>query len=163
MDSANNPTIETLRSEPLFVLDLLVGYERALHFEDAPAGGRSLFPVDGGHFEGDRLRGRVESGGVDWVQWRSDGAMLIDVRLMLRTDDDALIAMSYVGLSYAEPEIMELFKRREPLEFRDVYARTTPRFETGDSRYSWLNRVIAVANGMRRAGQGPVYHVFAIT
>jgi hypothetical protein len=30
------------------------------------------------------------------------------------------------------------------------YMRTTPRFETGDPRYAWLNRVICVASGARR-------------
>jgi hypothetical protein len=30
------------------------------------------------------------------------------------------------------------------------YMRTTPRFETGDARYAWLNRIICVATGARR-------------
>jgi hypothetical protein len=29
--------------------------------------------------------------------------------------------------------------------------RTTPTFETGDARYTWLNRIICVATGARRA------------
>jgi hypothetical protein len=31
------------------------------------------------------------------------------------------------------------------------YMRTTPRFETGDTRYAWLNRIVCVATGARRA------------
>ena len=31
------------------------------------------------------------------------------------------------------------------------YMRTTPRFETGDARYAWLNRMVCVATGARRA------------
>jgi hypothetical protein len=31
------------------------------------------------------------------------------------------------------------------------YMRTTPLFETGDARYAWLNRMICVATGARRA------------
>jgi Protein of unknown function (DUF3237) len=154
--------IEALRWKPLFIMNLRVGYARAYHIGPAPSGGRSLFPVDGGTFEGDRLKGTVNPDGADWVQWRSDGAMMIDVRLTLKTHDGADIAMSYVGLAYAEPETMERFKRREKLAFEDVYARTTPRFETASPNYSWLNRVVAVANGMRTPGDGPVYHVFEI-
>jgi hypothetical protein len=30
--------------------------------------------------------------------------------------------------------------------------RTTPRFETGDARYAWLNAVVCVATGARRPG-----------
>ena len=31
------------------------------------------------------------------------------------------------------------------------YMRTTPSFETGDQRYAWLNRMVCVATGARRA------------
>ncbi|MBS1677564.1 MAG: DUF3237 domain-containing protein [Actinobacteria bacterium] len=149
--------------EPLFVLDLAVDYERALHVGATAAGRRSLFPVTGGTFVGPRLRGVVEPGGMDWVRWREDGVMLIDVRLVLRTDDGALIAMTYEGMTHAEAEVLERFRRREHYEFGEAYSRVTPRFETGDARYAWLNRLLAVANGMRTTGDGPVYHVFAIT
>ena len=29
--------------------------------------------------------------------------------------------------------------------------RTVPHFETGDGRYAWLNRIVCVATGARRA------------
>jgi hypothetical protein len=53
-----------------------------VHLGATPAGGRSIFPVKGGSFKGDRLSGT----GADWVTWRSDGAMIIDVRLALQTE-----------------------------------------------------------------------------
>jgi hypothetical protein len=155
--------IDVLRWNPLFVMRLKVGYDRAYHIGHGPAGGRSMFPVDGGTFEGDRLRGTVNPDGADWVQWRPDGAFMIDVRLTMMTHDGAPIAMSYVGMSYADPATMERFKRRENLAFKDVYARTTPRFETADPRYAWLNTIVSVANGMRTPPPGgPLYHVFEI-
>lgn len=154
--------IDVLGWQPLFVLELNVAYEQAQHVPDGPAGGRSLYPVQGGRFTGERMRGVVEPNGMDWVQIRPDGAFMIDVRLMLRTHDGARIAMSYVGLTCGDDEPMGRFLRREPYEFHEVYSRTTPRFETGDGRYDWLNRTIAVANGMRTTGAGPIYHVFAV-
>jgi len=157
-----NDDIDVLTWRPLMALQLAVDYDSARHVEDGPAGGRSLFPVTGGTFDG-AIRGTVEPHGSDWVQWRPDGVMLINVRLMLRTHDDALIAMTYQGLTYAEPEVMGRFLRREPYEFGEAYSRVTPRFETGDDRYAWLNRTISVANGMRTPGVGPIYRVFAIT
>ena len=152
--------IEVLESMPLFVLKLDVGYARAVHLGEGPTGGRSVFPVEGGSFAGERLRGTVIAG-ADWVTWRSDGAMIIDVRLTLRTDDDASIGMSYLGLAYADAATMARFRSRELLSADEVHVRTTPRFETGDSRYTWLNTLVAVAKGMRTA-EGPLYHVFAI-
>ena len=58
-------------------------------------------------------------------------------------------------------DAMTRFNRREVVADTDIYVRTTPRFETADPRYDWLNRVIAVSNGNRDA-QGPFYHVFEV-
>ncbi|MEG3123649.1 DUF3237 domain-containing protein [Sphingomonas sp. GB1N7] len=154
--------IDTLAYRPLMTMYLDVAYARARIVGDVPAGRRGMFPVDGGRFEGDRLRGTVLGDGADWVTWRPDGAMVIDVRLMLLTHDDALIAMHYVGLLCARtPDAQAALQRREVIAYEDSYIRTTPRFETSDPRYAWLNRVIAVANG-HRAVEGPMYQVFEI-
>jgi hypothetical protein len=161
-DADQHPRIDQLRWSPLFVMNVIVAYDEAKHATGAPAGDRSLFPVTGGTFEGGRLGGVIEPGGMDWVRHRPDGVWQIDVRLMLRTHDDAQIATEYSGLTYAEPEMMERFLRREAYEFHEIYSRTALKFETGDERYAWLNHTFAVANGMRTTGLGPVYHVFAI-
>jgi len=154
--------VEELSWEPLFVMNLVVGYDRAQRLGATAIGGRAVFPVDGGTFEGARLRGTVNPGGADWVTWRSDDIMIIDVRIILSTDDGAQIGMTYTGLARAaEPSVMERFRNRELLPYEDVYFHTTPRFETGDPRYAWLNGIIAVTNGVRREGGGS-YHVFAI-
>ena len=147
--------IETLRSDPLFVLRLTVGYDRP-----SLLGEQTVFPVTGGTFAGERLRGIVE-GGADWVRWRGDGAMLIDVRLTLRTDDGAAIGMTYEGLAHADATTMERFRARELLTFEDVSVRTAVRFATADPDLLWLNSVLAVGQGMRTE-EGPIYHVFAI-
>jgi hypothetical protein len=154
--------IEQLQWEPLFVMKLEVGYDRAQPIGKTAAGIRGVYPVDGGTFEGGRLRGTVNPGGADWVTMRSDAMMLIDVRLSLKTDDDATIGMIYSGLARPnDPANNQAFLSREVLPYEDMYLHTTPRFETGDPRYSWLNGVIAVTNGRRVEGGGE-YHVFAI-
>jgi hypothetical protein len=53
------------------------------------------------------------------------------------------------------------FRRGESVAYEETYIRTTPRFETADPRYEWLNRVIAVGNG-GAPGASPTYQVFAI-
>jgi len=155
--------IGELTAEPLFLMDLLVGYEHAQPLGSTAVGFRGVYPVDGGTFEGTRLRGTVNPGGADWVTQRADGLMVIDVRLTLATDDGATIGMVYTGLARARtPELMERFRRRELLTYDEFYLRTTPRFETGDERYAWLNGVVAVANGERTTSGGR-YQVFEIT
>jgi hypothetical protein len=154
--------IEILKSEPLFVMRLDVGYDEVQRVGLAPAGNRAIFPVHGGAFDGPRVKGRVLPHGGDWVLWRPDGSMLIDVRLALETDDGAVISMAYVGIAYARtPEAAKLFARREVADYDQLYVRTTPRFETSDPRYDWLNRTVAVANGTRTE-EGPIYQVFEI-
>lgn len=154
--------IDHLACKPLFTLYLDVAYDRARIVGEVPAGRRALFPVDGGRFEGERLRGTVLGDGTDWVTWRPDATMMIDVRLMLETDDGALIAMHYVGLGHGRTEETHAaMLRREVIPYEDSYIRTTPRFETSDPRYLWLNRIISVANGYR-APEGAMYQVFEI-
>jgi hypothetical protein len=150
-----------LRWEPLFALHLNVAYDRLQAIGAMPTGWRGIYPVDGGRFEGARLRGKVMPDGADWVVRRSDGATVIDVRLGLMTDDGGSIAMSYTGLLCIADQATARFRRREPVAYDETYIRTTPRFETADPRYDWLNRVIAVANG-GPPGSDPTYQVFAI-
>jgi Protein of unknown function (DUF3237) len=56
------------------------------------------FPVTGGLFEGDRLRGKVLQGGDDWTVKRSDGVVKLDLRITLETDDGALVHMTFEGI-----------------------------------------------------------------
>ena len=155
-------TIEELRWEPLFVMALDVGYPRAQRLGAGPVGERGVYPVDGGTFAGPHLRGIVNPGGADWITMRADGNMMIDVRLTLTTDDGATVGMTYTGLARATtPEANARFRNREVLSYPNTFLHTTPRFETGDPRYQWLNGVIAVTNGVRTA-TGGIYHVFSI-
>lgn len=154
--------IDRLVYRPLFTMHLDVAYSRARLVGDMPTGRRGVFPVDGGRFEGERLRGTVLGDGADWVTWRADGSMVIDVRLVLQTDDGALIGMQYVGLMHGRTaEAQAAMQRRELVPYENAYIRTTPRFETSDPRYEWLTRVIAVSNG-HRGPEGPMYQVFEI-
>ena len=146
---------------PLFRLGLEIGYGDVQIIGETAAGRRIVAPVRGGTFEGERLRGTVLGDGADWVTFRSDGAMMIDVRLTLKTDDGALILMFYQGIAHAPPDVMAAFNRREVVPVAAVYARTTPRFETGAPRYGWMNRIIAVSKGCRTEA-GPMYNVFEI-
>src|SRR5579859_7794955 len=69
-----------------------------------PLGDRRIVPVTGGTFEGPKLKGSVEPGGSDWILLRPDGALQLDVRLTLRTEDGALIGMSYRGYRHGRSE-----------------------------------------------------------
>jgi hypothetical protein len=108
-----------------------------------PHGTRITFPINGGSFEGDRLRGRVLAGGNDWTVRRSDGVLELDLRVTLETDDGALIHMTFEGV-------------RDDGAAGAPYVRTLPRFETAEPKSSFLNRLLAVGTGEIRT-DGPVH------
>jgi hypothetical protein len=110
-----------------------------------PHGTRVTFPITGGSFDGDRLRGKVLPGGDDWTIKRSDGVIELDLRVTLETDDGALIHMTFEGI-------------RDDAAPGGPYFRTTPRFETAAAKYSFLNRLLAIGSG-KSTPDGPVHEI----
>ena len=86
-----------LAHKHLMTLRLFVDSEKAAQIGRTPEGERTIAPVRDGTFEGERLSGKILPGGADWVRFRADGAMMIDVRLTLQTDDGAIIYLTYQG------------------------------------------------------------------
>ncbi len=123
-----------------------------------PHGTRVIAPIASGHFEGPRLRGKVLPGGGDWTLLRGDGVLELDLRLTLETDDGALIYMTSFGLRHGPPEVIAALARGESVDPSTYYFRTTPRFETAHPKYAFLNRLLAVSSGDRRA-EGPIYTI----
>ena len=113
-------------------------------------GSRRIINITGGRFSGERLSGRVLPGGADWQVIRSDGVANLDARYTLETADGALIYVSNRGYRHGPPEVLKKLASGEAVDPSLYYMRTSPRFETGDSRYAWLNRIVCVATGARR-------------
>jgi hypothetical protein len=127
------------------LLTITAATETAGLIANGPQGTRVIVGVTGGSFEGPRLKGTVKGPGGDWVTLRTDGSGRLDVRLLLETDDGALILMQYHGV------------------FTDgaTRIRSAPLFETGDERYAWLNNVQAI--GLGSVGDGDVkYDVYQV-
>ncbi len=112
-----------------------------------PHGIRSIIPVTGGDFEGPQLRGKVLSGGGDWLLLRDDGVLELDLRITLETDDHALIQMTFQGLRHGPPDVIAALSRGDVIDPARYYFRTLPRFETSTDKYAYLNRMIAVGVG----------------
>ncbi len=142
-------------------LTLDVGFSDMLNIGKTVHGRRRIAPILGGRFEGERLRGTVLPGGADWVINRPDGAMVIDVRIALKTDDNALIYCTYQGVFKAAPEVMTRFNRGELLADGEYKIQTQVRFETGTEAYAWLNDLITIGVG-RQTAAGPIYTIYEI-
>ena len=102
-----------------------------------PDGDRIVLQVTDGQFKGPRIRGRILPSGGDWLVLRPDGIGVVDVRLVLETDDGERIYMVYRGL------VNDITGAREPTKIR-----TAPTFATSTKgKYAWINAVQAVAEG----------------
>jgi hypothetical protein len=150
----------SLQHTLLTTLTLTVDFRGMTTIGDTPAGLRRIAPVIGGTFAGERLSGTV-IGGADWVINRPDGVMLIDVRLTLKTDDGAMIYLTYQGRFLATAEVMARFAKGAVLDPSEYALAVVARFESGDERYRWLNDAVVVGTGEQTA-TGPVYSLFTI-
>jgi Protein of unknown function (DUF3237) len=141
--------LDALPVELLFTLTAHTADRPPAVLAGAPAGTRVVVTAMRGTFDGPRLHGTIaDVAGGDWVTARADGTLVLDVRIVLHTDDGADILMTYSGYGVPEGD-----------GGRTI--RTAPRFETGDARYEWLNRVQAV--GLGATGDGSVaYDVYQL-
>ncbi len=121
-----------MNTRPLFTLRLTTAPIQ--NIGGTPHGDRVTFPVTGGSFEGERLRGTVLPAGDDWTVKRADGVIDLDLRVTLETDDGALVHMTFTGI-------------RDDAAPGAPYFRTLPRFETAAPKYAFLNRLLAVGIG----------------
>ncbi len=137
----------TLDVAPLFVVTML-SVPDTHYLKGAPQGSRIVAEVTGGSFEGHRLRGTVHPPGGDWATRRTDRSLKVDARIMLRTEDNAVVLMTYGGIAIPQPGGF-------------LNARIAATFETGDEHYAWLNCIQAVGIG-KTSGASVTYDLFEL-
>lgn len=129
--------------------ELLVTLAAPLELGDAPKGRRRIIPINGGTVAGERLNGRILNLGADWQTVFADGTAELDTRYAMQTDDGAIIDIRNFGYRHGPPAVLAALARGEAVDPALYTMRTHPRFETGDARYQWLNRLIAIGTGAR--------------
>src|SRR5438445_12659009 len=87
-----------MRYQPLFIFQIEVKPPSVIGA--TPGYDRRVGEIAGGRFEGERLRGKILSGGSDWQSLRSDGTTTLNVRLLMETGDGVLIGMTYRGMRH---------------------------------------------------------------
>ena len=148
-----------MRNQPLFIFQIEVKPPNVIGA--TPGYDRRIGEIAGGRFEGEKLSGEILSGGSDWQSLRADGTTTLNVRLVMKTDDGALIGTTYLGMRHGPKEVMDRMTRGENVSPSEYYMRATPYYETASEKYGWLNRIVSVAYGHRMAG-GAIYQVFEI-
>ncbi|MEO0467322.1 MAG: DUF3237 domain-containing protein [Pseudomonadota bacterium] len=151
---------DALPHRHLMTVALNVDFQNMVAIGRTPTGHRTIAPVTGGTFEGERLSGTV-LGGEDWAITRATGNVAIDVRVTLQTEDAINIYLTYQGAFRAVPEVMQRFAAGEVLDPSDYVLAITARFECGARQLSWLNEIVAAGTG-RQTPAGPVYSIYEI-
>ena len=123
--------MEALELVPLCEVRIDVG--EAIVVENTPTGNLMVGEITDSTWEGARLRARQRGrAAADWLDVAPDGTARVDVRMTLETHDGALLFVEYGGRSNLETG----------------FAYSAPTFRTGDPRYTWLNKIQAVAKGI---------------
>lgn len=139
------------KPELLHLCDLTVELAAPIELGDSPRGRRRIIPIVGGSVVGERLNGRILNLGADWQTILADGTAELDTRYSIETDDGATVDIRNFGYRHGPPEVIAALAHGETIDPSLYYMRTHPRFETGDSRYSWLNSLICLGTGAREA------------
>jgi len=112
-------------------------------------GKRRIIPITGGKFTGPRLSGTILNNGADWQILSDDGLAYLDTRYALKTDDGALIYIQTRGFRYGPRDVMDAVAKGNLVDPSKYYFRVFIQFETGSSKYQWLNRAMGIGAGMR--------------
>ena len=126
-----------------------------------PFGNRMIFDLIQGTVEGPRVSGKLLASGADWLLIDDAGIGRLDVRGTLETHDGALIYMQYHGILEMNEKLTAAMVNGDSLDYGDTYFMTAPRFETGDPRYEWINRLVTVGEG-RMLPNAVEYRVFQL-
>ncbi|WP_340161823.1 DUF3237 domain-containing protein [uncultured Hoeflea sp.] len=122
---------------------------------------RRIVPIIGGSVEGPLLKGRILDVGADWQSVFSSGLAELDTRYAMQTHDGAVIEIRNYGFRHGPEEVIQAMARGESVDHQAYYMRTHARLETGDERYSWVNKTLFVGSGSRLP-EAVVIELFAI-
>ena len=121
---------------PFATLTLGTGSEGFHMLGDTPAGRRIIQEIHQAELVGERVRASLlGTANADWLAVDAQGVATFDIRMTLRTDDDAVLYLAYAGRA----------DWSEGLGRGPIFVGAE--FEAGDERYRWLNAVHLFGRG----------------
>jgi hypothetical protein len=124
-----------------------------------------VIEVTSGQVNGPKIKGQLIAPSGDWLRVLPSGVAELDVRILIQTDDNALIYGSYKGVMKPTPESNERLNKGELLKTDEVYLMGAPKFETKAANYAWMNEIQTVSKMVefQRVGDPHfTYDVFAV-
>lgn len=145
---AERPTLVDIPLKSQLDVDHLFDFE--VHFEPVqmlttPRGRRLMYVVKHGEIRGPRVNGVFLPGGGDWITVGADRVAHLDVRATAKTDDGELIYVTNTGRALLDEGVSARLFKGELIRWNEMFARSSPLFETGSEKYAWLNSTVTVA------------------
>ncbi|NEW89235.1 DUF3237 domain-containing protein [Rhodopseudomonas sp. WA056] len=140
------PTLET---KYVFTITARIG--EVTSAGEIGTGVRRIIPILGGEVKGEGINGRVLPFGADFQIIRPNELIELEARYAFETDDGAVVYVENVGIRFGPVELLQKLKRGEPVDPKQIYFRTRPRFETGHPNYQWLMQHLFVGSAARHA------------
>ena len=138
---AGSPLSHAQTTQPK--LEYLMTYKAIL--EPAQAIDGTLLIVNvlpGGWAKGPHINGSFIPPGGDWLRVMPSGALRLDVRATMKTDDGELIYVSYNGIIQHTEASAAKLNNGEVFTHKDIaYFVTAPTMQTSSKKYDYLNRV----------------------
>ncbi len=126
----------------------------------------TVVEIKGGNVKGPNIQGEIVLPGGDWIRTMSSGALRLDAKLMIKTDDGALIQMIYNGVVVGSKEAAEALAKGEVVTDKTFpYFITAPTFQTSSEKYGWLNKVQTIGKMIEvKRGDGSYvkYDIFIV-
>ena len=150
-----------LKTEFLCTVTAYVDWRQVIDVGATPHGIRQVIYIKGGKFEGPKIKGVVLPGGGDWFVRRADQLVEVDVRCVLRTDDNQLIYCCLRGINEMTAEVAIKAISGQSIDSSKYYFRVAAVIETGSKKYAWLNRIVAVGVG-KLIPAGVEYNIYMV-
>jgi Protein of unknown function (DUF3237) len=150
-----------LKTEFLCTVAANVDWRSVIDLGTTPHGIRQIVYIKGGKFEGPKIKGIVLPGGGDWFVRRADQVVEVDVRCVLRTDDNHLIYCRLRGINDMTAEVAIKAITGQSVDSSKYYFRVSVAIETGSQKYAWLNRIVAVGVG-NLTPAGVEYQIYTV-
>jgi len=95
----------------------------------------------GGWVKGPQIKGTIIAPSGDWLRVMPSGIFRLDVRGTIKTDDGALIYISYNGIIDQTKQSESRAENGDVQTSNDMYFIIAPTMETTSKKYAWLNGV----------------------
>lgn len=117
----------------------------------------------GGWVKGPKINGTLVAPSGDWFRVMPSGVSRLDVRATIKTDDGALIYLTYNGIFKDSKETEQRANKGEVLTSKDLYFIIAPTMQTASKKYDWLNGVQCIGKMVSyKSDSYGKYDIFAI-